>query len=179
MAQTHTDSARPGSAGALLSVLLQDQASLVAYAAQILRDRAAAEDVVQDIVLKLCESPRDTPRGREVEAPSHYLRRMVRNAAIDCARRTLRERCRFVSDARSEAVAAPCACPHDRLEQCEALNAALAVLETTSERTRRVFLAHRVDGVPQTVLARENGVSPTLVNFMIRDGTALCRSAAA
>ena len=68
----------------------------------------------------------------------------------------------------AEAIPAPCTCPQDRLEQCQALKAALAALETTSERTRRVFLAHRIDGIPQTVLARENGVSPTLVNFMIR-----------
>ncbi|CAA2107407.1 hypothetical protein MBUL_04144 [Methylobacterium bullatum] len=180
MGQRHTHETRSDIDAPLLSTLIAEQSGLVAYATQILHDRSAAEDVVQEVVLKLCEEPAaDLRRGRRIEAPVPYLRRMVRNAAIDWARRTLRERCRFVPDELAEAVAAPCACPQDRLEQCQALKAALAALETTSERTRRVFLAHRIDGVPQTVLARENGVSPTLVNFMIRDGTALCRSAAA
>ncbi|WP_026596859.1 sigma-70 family RNA polymerase sigma factor [Methylobacterium sp. 77] len=180
MAQGQSHMAQGGIAAPLLAALIAEQAGLVAYATQILHDRSSAEDVVQEVVLKLCEEPgAETLRGRRVEAPLHYLRRMVRNAAIDWARRSIRERCRFVADDQADAVAAPCTCPQDRLEQCQALKAALAALETTSERTRRVFLAHRIDGVPQTVLARENGVSPTLVNFMIRDGTALCRSAAA
>jgi RNA polymerase sigma factor (sigma-70 family) len=180
MSQTHSPARRSDIAAPLLAALIAEQSGLVAYATQILRDRSAAEDVVQEVVLKLCEEPAaDLRPGRRVEAPMHYLRRMVRNAAIDWARRTIRERCRFVPDEQAEAIPAPCTCPQDRLEQCQALKAALAALETTSERTRRVFLAHRIDGIPQTVLARENGVSPTLVNFMIRDGTALCRSAAA
>ncbi len=178
MAQTLTRSASSRTTAPLLDAVVREQAALVAYATGILRDRPAAEDVVQDVVLKLCEAA-EVGDSHSVNAPLYYLRRMVRNAAIDWARRSLRERCRFVSDSQAETVAAPCACPQDRLEQCQALKAALAALETASDRTRQVFLAHRVDGVPQTVLARENGVSPTLVNFMIRDGTALCRSAAA
>lgn len=162
-------------AAPLLSALVREQAGLVDVAARILHDRATAEDVVQDVVLKLCEAT----ACPEIAAPTPYLRRMVRNAAIDCARRHLRERCRLAPDAAADAVPAPCACPQERMEQCEALRAVLAALAATPERTRRVFLAHRVDGVPQNVLAREAGISPTLVNFMIRDGTALCRAAAA
>ncbi|WP_244477474.1 sigma-70 family RNA polymerase sigma factor [Methylobacterium sp. Leaf125] len=165
----------PPAAATLLAALVREQAALVEVAARILRDRATAEDVVQDVVLKLCEAS----ACPEVAAPAPYLRRMVRNAAVDCARRHLRERCRLAPDADAEAVPAPCACPLAHLERCEALRAVLAALERTPDRTRRVFLAHRIDGVPQNVLAREAGISPTLVNFIIRDGTALCRAAAA
>ncbi|WP_375462991.1 sigma-70 family RNA polymerase sigma factor [uncultured Methylobacterium sp.] len=159
---------------ALLDAVVREQADLVAHAARILHDRTSAEDVVQEVTLRLCQA--DCPDA--VGAPAPYLRRMVRNAAIDCARRALRERCHSISDAEAETIAAPCACPHQRLEDCQALKAVLAALEAAPERTRRVFLAHRLDGVPQKDLAREIGVSPTLVNFMIRDGTALCRATA-
>ncbi|MFE1599073.1 sigma-70 family RNA polymerase sigma factor [Methylobacterium sp. ID0610] len=157
----------------LLAALVREQRTLVDYAARILRDRASAEDVVQEVAVKLCEAR----GGGGIGAPLHYLRRMVRNAAIDCARRTAREGCRFTDEA--DAVIAPCTCPQERLEQCEALRAVMAALSATPARTRRVLLAHRIDGVPQKELAREIGVSPTLVNVMIRDGTALCRAAAA
>ncbi|KQP33867.1 hypothetical protein ASF49_08375 [Methylobacterium sp. Leaf104] len=178
MTQTRAPVPPQGSSPAiatLLAALVREQATLVDVAARILRDRATAEDVVQDVVLKLCEAS----VCPEVAAPAPYLRRIVRNAAIDCARRHLRERCRLAPDAEADAVPAPCTCPQAHMERCEALRAVLAALAETPERTRRVFLAHRIDGVPQNVLAREAGISPTLVNFMIRDGTALCRAAAA
>ena len=82
MSQTHSPGRRSDIAAPLLAALIAEQSGLVAYATQILRDRSAAEDVVQEVVLKLCEEPAaDLRPGRRVEAPLHYLRRMVRNAA--------------------------------------------------------------------------------------------------
>ena len=42
-------------------------------------------------------------------------------------------------------------------------------------RTRYAFEMYRLHGVPQKDIAKELGVSPTLVNFMIRDALVHCR----
>ena len=43
------------------------------------------------------------------------------------------------------------------------------------QRTRYAFEMYRLHGVPQKDIAKELGVSPTLVNFMIRDALIHCR----
>ena len=43
------------------------------------------------------------------------------------------------------------------------------------KRARYAFLMYRVHGKPQKDIATELGVSPTLVNFMIRDASVHCR----
>jgi RNA polymerase sigma-70 factor (ECF subfamily) len=105
------------------------------------------------------------------------VRRVIRNLAIDSVRQVGLE-CRLLAPmAAADETASPCACPHERMEACQALKAVFSALDRTPARTRRAILAHRLDGVPQKIIAAENGVSPTLVNFMIRDATALCRKA--
>ncbi|GEP10704.1 sigma-70 family RNA polymerase sigma factor [Methylobacterium gnaphalii] len=157
----------------LLDLLLADRGRFVEVAHGILRCRAKAEDVVQDAALRIWQNG----AGPELRSPAAYLRRMVRNLAIDSVRQAGLE-CRLlapITDA--DGAACPHACPHERMEACQTLKAVLAALDNAPARTRRAILAHRLDGVPQKTIAAENGVSPTLVNFMIRDATALCRKA--
>lgn len=159
-------------ADGLLRELLDRRAHFVEVARKVVRCTARAEDVVQDAALRLCQ------RGvtADVLDPGSFLRRMVRNLAIDAVRQSGRE-CRLAAPCESaETIAAPCDCPLRRLEACQALENAMRALDVVPARTREAFLAHRVDGVPQKVVAARFGVSPTLVNFMIRDATALCRA---
>jgi RNA polymerase sigma-70 factor (ECF subfamily) len=51
----------------------------------------------------------------------------------------------------------------------QALALATDALQNMSARTRRAFELHRFEGCTQRDVARELGVSATLVNFMIRD----------
>jgi hypothetical protein len=52
----------------------------------------------------------------------------------------------------------------------------MAALQELPERTRQAFELHRIDGVPQREIASQMQVSPTLVNFMVRDAHNHCRS---
>lgn len=162
-----------GDRQALIAAALEKRPQLIQTAMRIVHCRYLAEDVVQDTILRICEAPPDAP----VQAPHSYLFRMVRNLAIDYARRVLRERRCQEPERCAEGLQGPNTCPQERMERCEALRAIAAALDEAPERTRRVFVAHRVDGVPQKQLAGELGVSPTLVNFMVRDGGLLCRAA--
>lgn len=162
----------PVDRNAPLDILLADRAGYVAVAQRVLRCRARAEDVVQEAALRLWQA-----QPADLHSPAGYVRRMVRNLAIDAVRQVSVE-CRLLARASAaDALASPCACPQARMESCEALRAVVARLGTAPERTRRAMLAHRIEGVPQKTIAQELRVSPTLVNFMIRDATALCRQA--
>jgi DNA-directed RNA polymerase specialized sigma24 family protein len=55
------------------------------------------------------------------------------------------------------------------------LNLVSSALSELPERTRYAFERHRVYGLAQKEVAKELGVSNTLVNFMIRDALAHCR----
>ncbi|MCG5236761.1 sigma-70 family RNA polymerase sigma factor [Xanthobacter oligotrophicus] len=165
--------ALPGAtAGApLFDTLLAHRARLVRMAFRIVQSRHLAEDVVEDVAVKLCE-------GEGVIAADHpapFLYRLVRNLAIDRARRLKRERSLAGSAEEAAHVAMPCACPLERLEQREMLAAVIRALDTLPPRTRLAFLRHRIDGMAQKDIAEHLGVSRTLVNFMVRDATKVCR----
>lgn len=158
---------------ALLQVLLTQRADLVETARRVVRCGARAEDVVQDVALKVCQNG----VAAEIADAAGFLRRMVHNAAIDAVSQSGRECRRNAPSEAGDAVPAPYDCPLRRLEARQSLERAIAALDKAPARTRDAFLAHRLDGVPQKDIAAQVGVSPTLVNFMIRDATALCRAA--
>ncbi|MET0257942.1 MAG: sigma-70 family RNA polymerase sigma factor [Methylobacterium sp.] len=157
----------------LLDVLLADRKRFVEVAQRVLKCRARAEDVVQEAAIRIWQNG----VGTVPHSPKSYVRRMIRNLAIDAVRQVGLE-CRLLAPiAEADETASPCTCPHERMEACQALKAVFAALDAAPARTRNAIIAHRLDGVPQKTIAAENGVSPTLVNFMIRDATALCRKA--
>ncbi|WP_284260266.1 sigma-70 family RNA polymerase sigma factor [Bradyrhizobium iriomotense] len=153
----------------LLNALICNRRRLVAIATRILASEELAEDVVQDVMLKACDRS-----GLRPDCPQSFACRMVRNLAIDRARLQRRELRHALPPEDLEAVEAPIADPECALEGLEALRIVLAALDQLPERTRSVFMAHRLDGIPQKTLAARLGVSPTLVNFMIRDAQRHC-----
>ncbi len=155
--------------GGLLEVLICNRRRLVAIAARILASEELAEDVVQDAMLKACDLA-----GLCLNCPQSFASRMVRNLAIDRVRRRRWELRHVLPPEGLDAVEAPLVDAQGALEGCEALRVVLAALDELPERTRRVFTAHRLDGVPQKTLAAQFGVSPTLINFMIRDAQRHC-----
>ena len=140
---------------------------LLHTAARILGSRDLADDVVQDAYLKLLERP----APQDLREPVAYLFQTVRHLAIDYLRRRALESRLFaghdgVEHAVSNAVAEDAAASH------QALALAAQALARMSSRTRRAFELHRFEGCSQRDVARELGVSATLVNFMIRDADA-------
>jgi len=157
----------------LLRTLVESRKQLVDCANRIVKCASHAEDIVQDAALKICL----TGRCADVHNPKSYLCRMVRNLAIDFVRRSARAGQLTAADSNMENVPAPSACPQRRMESCQSLQAISAALAAQPARMSAVFVRHRIEGVPQKELAAEIGVSPALVNFMIRDATRICRRA--
>lgn len=162
---------RAAASAPLFEALLAHRAQLVRVALRIVRLPYLAEDVVEDVAVKLCEAEGVI----EADNPVPFLFRLVRNLAIDRARRLKRERSVAGSEEEAAHVPMPGTCPLERLEQREMLQAVVRALRALPPRTRFAFLRHRLDGMPQKDIAEYLGVSRTLVNFMVRDATRACR----
>jgi RNA polymerase sigma factor (sigma-70 family) len=156
----------------LLGVFMERRSRLIQQAARITGCQCLAEDVVQETMLKICEGGIE----EEVKSPAAYLFRMVRNLAIDCARRRAREMGLSAAEDASGELVAQCPCPEETMARCQALRLVAAALQELPERTRRAFERHRIEGVSQRDIAAELQVSPTLVNFMVRDAHNHCRA---
>ena len=157
---------------ALLEAFIAHRGKLVQIARRVVRCPYLAEDVVQDATLKATM----LGQNRCVDCPLNFACQVVRNLAIDRERRRMLERSHAAPENLAESVEAPGADPVAHLELIDTLRVVAGAIGQLPERTRRVFERHRLNHVPQKTIATELGVSPTLVNFMVRDADEHCRA---
>ncbi|MFC6632702.1 RNA polymerase factor sigma-70 [Microbulbifer taiwanensis] len=157
----------------LADTFVAHRSQLCQAAARILGSRDRAEDVVQDAYLKVMEAK----TVFSVKEPAAYVFRMVRNLAIDHYRRSTLESNVFAVEEAGQGVPSPAGTPEAISIGRQELNLVARALGELPERTRRVFELYRMGGHTQREIAKMLGVSPTLVNFMIRDALNHCRSA--
>lgn len=150
---------------------------LRAIARRIVGHTDTAEDVLQDAYLKLIEGA----RTREVLNPFGYCCQVVRNVALDYCRRRVVDSSYILSSSDGELPEVAGGRQADvGIDERRLLERIDAVLDTLPGRTRLVFEMYRLHGKTQREIAKAIGVSPTLVNFMIRDvmnALASCRDA--
>ncbi len=141
--------------GGIEHVFLANRAALIRFLGA--RGAADAEDVVQELWLKLTTTPPSGP----VREPLAYLYRMADNLMIDRARSRQRQLRRDESWQDAAVVAAPDAERHlvDR-ERLDRVERALAVLP---ERTTAIFRKFRLEGVRQQQIAADTGLSLSAV----------------
>ena len=156
----------------LLQAFVDNRLVLVKIAARITGCRSRAEDVVQDAFFRLQAAPHITS---SFKAQLSYLFQIVRNLAIDHYRKQALEQKYSGPEEEGLNVVIHGASPEiAHINFCTLETIADALGELPS-RTRYAFEMYRLHGVPQKDIARELGVSPTLVNFMIRDALVHCR----
>ncbi|GLU36617.1 MULTISPECIES: RNA polymerase factor sigma-70 [Pseudomonas] len=159
-------------ASPLVATFIENRSILVKFASRFLGCRSHAEDVVQDTFFRLQNA---SGASIPLKAQMSYLFQVVRNLAIDHYRKqALEQRHTGAPQELMEAEAAYGATPetlHINFDTLEQIDEALSQLP---ERTRYAFEMYRLHGVQQKEIARELGVSPTLVNFMIRDALLHC-----
>ncbi len=159
-------------ANELLRTMICHRTTLVSVARRILNSRELAEDVVQDAALKACQMDGGPP----LDCPLRFSCSVVRNLAIDRARRCTLEQRHAAPLLQAEATAAPLDNPQRTLEGREMLEIVMSALQELPARTRLAFVAHRFHDIPQKRIAASLGVSTTLVNFMIRRAQEHCRA---
>ncbi|MFZ1429496.1 MAG: sigma-70 family RNA polymerase sigma factor [Geminicoccaceae bacterium] len=159
------DISEVSAAGILLEAFIIHRPKLIQIACRVLRCPYLAEDVVQDATLKAT-----TLTGvRCVDSPLSFACQVVRHLAIDRERRRTLECSRAAPEVLAETIEASGADATAHLNLVETMRVIAAALGQLPERARLVFERHRLHDVLQRMIAAEFGVSPTLVNFMIRD----------
>jgi RNA polymerase sigma-70 factor (ECF subfamily) len=168
-----TDQVSPiGRGSPLLQAFIENRQVLVKIAARITGCRSRAEDVVQDAFFRLQSAPEITS---SFKAQLSYLFQIVRNLAIDHYRKQSLELKYSGPEEEGLNVVIHGASPETSHINFSTLESIADALSELPPRTRYAFEMYRLHGVPQKDIAKELGVSPTLVNFMIRDALVHCR----
>jgi RNA polymerase sigma-70 factor (ECF subfamily) len=140
--------ARRGDMAAYAAIYGQFSGTCYTLALRVLGEKAAAEDIVQDVFLKMFA----TLRGFRGDAPfGAWLKRMTANATID----VLRARQRFRDDdvdTLFEAIPAPAADAQERADTW-------SLLMRLPPRARAVVILHEVEGYTHKELAQMFGQS--------------------
>ncbi len=139
--------ARCGERAALEAIYARYSRACYTLAMRVLGEHAAAEDVVQDVFVRLL----GTIRGFRGDAPfGAWLKRMTANATIDVLRRNRR-----FADEDVESVLATTTAGDDG----EGAHDAWSLLQRLPARARAVLLLHEVEGYTHKELAAMFGQS--------------------
>ena len=145
---------RQGDASAFDAIFRAWYGPLVGTAERMLRDRAVAEELVQDVMLELWRR-RETlaPDG----SPQAYLFQATRNRVLNHLRHLKIEQ-RSEPEVRSES---PTSSPHaDAAVAQKELDAAVhRAVQSLPDRCRQVFELSRVHGLKYSEIARQLGIS--------------------
>lgn len=141
-------------AGGLVASLAAHYDDLVGYVGHRFGDRDFARDVVHEVCADLLKQPE--PAG--VRQPLAFLRRVLRNRAID-RRRGDAARARLAQTllARTDAASHEDAAAY--LHGLQAVEDLAAVIQGLPDRARQVFILHRLYDMPQSAIANELGLS--------------------
>lgn len=158
----------------LINELMQRWNIHLCQAIRVVGSVEAGEDVLQNTALKcLTTKPGETP-----EYLGRYVSGMVRNAAIDYLRKHKREiPVSFDEEDQLIRAGTTSLCGQIHLEKRQELQRVIDALFSMPNRSRDALLRHRLNGIKQNQIAKELSVSPTLVNFIIKDADQRCRQA--
>jgi RNA polymerase sigma-70 factor (ECF subfamily) len=157
----------------LANVFVTHRSQLCQVATKILGSHHRAEDVVQDAYLKI----REANTVFVIRQPVAYVFRVVRNLAIDHYRRAALESNVFTVEEEGHSVPSQSELPETTAINRQQLTLVARALDQLPERTRKVFELYRMGDHTQRDIAKMLNISPTLVNFMIRDALDHCRNA--
>ncbi|QRM32616.1 sigma-70 family RNA polymerase sigma factor [Microvirga sp. VF16] len=152
-----------------LDLFLQNREALVHYAVRITGCRARAEDVVQDAYLRFANLSSDP-----IRQPLAYLRRIVRNLALDDLRRGALD-ARVLDEFNRIGVAPQMTAePEDIVVHRDELRQVAAALADLPERTCKAFEMYRFDGLTLQAIADALGLSVAGVHRLVREALLHC-----
>lgn len=150
---------------ALLAAYLERRADLVRFFTLRLKSAAAAEDLVQDIYLRIAA----VEPGVDVHNPAGYLYRLGTNLMLDRIRGERRSAARDHDwrDSHRTLVGAEEVSEDPPADNAVAarqrLEAIVAILRELPEQTQRVFRMHKFDGLSHSEVAQALGISRSAV----------------
>ncbi len=145
----------------LLGTYLDKRDMLLRYVLAACRDAGTAEDIVQDVYVKLSAMTEEPA----VDNPSGYLFRMANNLYLNRLRALKSERTRDHAwqASSSEMIGADAVndepSPEARITGRQQMVRLKAAVDALPEKTRVIFRLHKLDGVPQSQVAQQLGIS--------------------
>lgn len=159
------------SANSSLAIYLAHRDELLNYAHHLLRDRATAEDLVQEAWLRFSSKG---PQAADLAQPAKYLFAIVRNLALDWLRRGSIHAPATVAPETLEAVPSEAPSVERVLYYRDKLRALEQALADLPERTQVAFVMYRVERRTLQEVATHLGVSVPRVHKMIKDAMLHC-----
>ena len=135
---------------ALERVMAEHEAGLLRYAARLVSDASTAQDVVQEVFIKLYRGWTDG--ARPAQSLKSWLYRVAHNAAVDHIRRESRLRVLHERQAETTDPAAP-ARQHREVEAKEAMHLALTHVKRLSPGEQQVVLLRLQEGLSYREIA--------------------------
>jgi RNA polymerase sigma-70 factor (ECF subfamily) len=151
-----------GEASAFDLLVERHQASLLRFAAGILRDPCRAEDVVQEVFMRLL---RKTPVLGSGASAGPWLFRVCRNLAYDTMKMETRE------DARRDKLTPPeRPDPGSDCEQQEVLSLVQREMQQLPQREREALWLKVHQGLSYAEIGEVLGVKPGTVGWLVHEG---------
>jgi RNA polymerase sigma-70 factor (ECF subfamily) len=158
-------------ANSSLAVYLAHRDELLNYAHSLLRDRASAEDLVQEAWLRF--SSRVVDPG-DLAQPARYLFAIVRNLALDWLRRRSLQPPQPITAETVEVIPSDAPSADRVLYYRDRLRVIEQILSGLPERTQAAFVMYRVERRTLQEIATHLGVSVPRVHKMIKDALLHC-----
>jgi RNA polymerase sigma-70 factor (ECF subfamily) len=155
----------------ILTTFVTHRRALIDYAAAIVGCRARAEDVVQEAWLRY----EAAAAGRVLDQPQGYLYRVVRNLALDLARRAKLENRHFDQGPLPD-IAADASTPEADAQHRQELVLMRQALAELPPRTRIALEMHRIGGHKLKDIAAHLGISIGLAHALVYQGLDHCRT---
>ena len=131
------------------------RSALIAYFRRRAPERADAEDLAQEVFVRIIGLS-------EVDNPEAFLFQMAANLIRDAGRRMVLQR-QYLAEESATGQRAEVIAPDRVYEGREQLNSLLGVLEELTEKTRDVFLLHRLERMKYHEIADLFGISVSAV----------------
>jgi RNA polymerase sigma-70 factor (ECF subfamily) len=148
------------------SLFIEHRGSLVAYATGLVGSRAQAEDLVQEAFIRFAPGQRS---NATVEQPLAYLYRIVRNLALDAARRRAVEHRQREGGPNWWMAPATPRTPEQELRYRQNLTRVKRVLSGLPKETRLAVEMHRLGGYTLQEVADHLDLSVATVHRLVRD----------
>ncbi|WP_177175770.1 RNA polymerase sigma factor [Sphingopyxis sp. YR583] len=140
---------------------------LLTFFARRVRSWSEAEDLTQEVFMRLADADLET-----IVKPEAYLYTMAANLVRDRARREHYRLAVKEDYANQPGIGVEYLDPHRLAEGQELLRELDLALRDLPERTRRVFVLYRIEGLPMKKIASELGISLSGVEKHVRRGLA-------
>jgi RNA polymerase sigma-70 factor (ECF subfamily) len=149
-----------------LALYRENRDELLKYAARIVRDRASAEDIVQEAWLRFSDR---LQQGGEVNQPLSYLYTIVRNLALNLVRRAAMQGKVVVAVPQVEHIVHDAPSAEQVLYYKDELRIMADAIAELPERTQVAFRLYKIEGQPLHEIAARLDISVPRAHQLVKE----------